>query len=91
MMRNVLHRGVLSTNGEISHIELRKDKGFNNVPLYHLYDVYTVNCKKESIVRGFGGYDNLDEAISAYGRVLGIEISEETREYIKEKDQQIKL
>ena len=91
MVNNVLHRGVLSINGDISHVELRKDKGFNNVPLYHLYDVYTVNGKKESIVRGFGGYDNLDEAISAYGRVLGIEIAGETREYIKEKDQQIKL
>ena len=51
MVNNVLHRGVLSTNGEISHVELRKDKGFNNSPLYHLYDVYTVNGKKESIVR----------------------------------------
>lgn len=91
MINNVLHRGVLSTNGEISHVELRKDKGFNNSPLYHLYDVYKVNGKKESVVRGFGGYDNLDEAISAYGRVLGIEISGDTREYIKEKDQHIEL
>ena len=90
MVNNVLHRGVLSINGEISHVELRKDKRFNNLPLYHLYDVYTVNGKEESI-RGFGGYGNLDDAISAYGRVLGIEISEETIEYIKEKDQQIKL
>lgn len=91
MINNVLHRGVLSINGEISHVELRKDKGFNNVPLYHLYNVYKVNGKKESVVRGFGGYGNLDDAIPVYGRVLGIEISSDTREYIKEKDQHIKL
>ena len=91
MINNVLHRGVLSTNGEISYVELRKDKRFNNSPLYHLYDVYKVNGKKESVVRGFGSYGNLDDAISVYGRVLGIEISSDTREYIKEKDQHIKL
>ena len=76
MNNNVVARKLVNVYGISYHIELRKEKNFEGLPIYRLYNVYDLDYPICEEPRGFTAYFDLDEAIAALERVTGVKFEE---------------
>ena len=86
MHNNVVARKFLNTYGVGYHVELRKEKNIACRTMYRLYNVYDLDLPVCEEPRGFWTYYTIDEAIEHFEKVIGSELTNEYKEYIKYRD-----
>ena len=90
MHNNVLARKLLNIYGVGYHVELRKYRDFEGRSIYRMYNVYDLDIPVSEEPRGCGTYYTIDEAIEHFEKVIGAELTDEYKEYVKYRDITIK-
>lgn len=89
MQNNVVARKLVNVYGISYHIELRKEKDFEGRTIYRLYNVYDLDYPVCEEPRGCGTYYTIDDAIEHFEKVIGAELTDEYKEYVKYRDSRI--
>ena len=89
MKNNVVARKLVKVYGISYHIELRKERNFEGRTIYRLYNVYDLDIPVCEEPRGCGTYYTIDDAIEHFEKVIGAELTDEYKEYVKYRDSRI--